>query len=204
MFKIYILLLKQNNTNIGLKMCKATAFSRTSPTLKCPQEGRGLSTSTVLRSAVSAESESGSGQYCCDVGEALGQWQNLLKWFVPCSVTETCPHCHEKQSWSKMVPLHGYRGNASRQTPQLKWKCEWVHHVTPCSSSAHDCFLFTLGYFILAFCFAVWLGPVLALFFGLSGGDFEAPGPAARALVFHRAVLGQGGTGVCSLEAALP
>lgn len=39
MFKIYILLLKQNNTNIGLKMCKATAFSRTSPTLKCPQEG---------------------------------------------------------------------------------------------------------------------------------------------------------------------
>lgn len=28
MFKIYIVLLQQNNTNIGLKMCKATAFSQ--------------------------------------------------------------------------------------------------------------------------------------------------------------------------------
>lgn len=38
MFKIYILLREQNNTNIGLKICKATAFSQENNT-KVPTAG---------------------------------------------------------------------------------------------------------------------------------------------------------------------
>lgn len=52
MFKIYILLLKQNNTNIGLKICKATAFSRENTNSKVPTGGKCVRVMcTALRSA---------------------------------------------------------------------------------------------------------------------------------------------------------
>lgn len=51
MFKIYILL-KQNNTNIGLKICKATAFSRENTNSKVPTGEKCVRVMcTALRSA---------------------------------------------------------------------------------------------------------------------------------------------------------
>lgn len=75
MFKIYMLLLEQNNTNIGLKIYKATAFSQENT--KVPTAGGLVCSSHVHWSQISRGKElavivSETGQYCCDMRGGRG------------------------------------------------------------------------------------------------------------------------------------